>query len=60
MGKIGDTLVGIGGISSIEVVHTSGLAEIGNQSNVVQSVIQVIIGLVTLYTLLRSKKSVIN
>jgi len=56
MNRITDTLIGASGIGAVELVQTAQIPDLSNGSAIVSTVIQIIIGIVTLLGLIRKKQ----
>jgi hypothetical protein len=57
MQKVTDTIIGAAGISSIEVVNQATMLDVSHVSTISATVIQIIIGIVTLLGLFRKKQN---
>jgi hypothetical protein len=56
MEKIQSTIIGAGGIGLVEAVPNLVPSSLDNASGIVQTIIQILIGIVTLTGLLRKKR----
>lgn len=58
MNKITDTLIGATGIGSVELVNQATMMDVSHVSSISSTVIQIIIGIVTLLGLFRKKQKI--